>query len=45
MADPDDAGVSDWLNTDDHISYMNGYLDDAFRPNDNMTRAESMQMF
>lgn len=45
MADPDDAGVSDWLNTDDHISYMNGYLDDALRPNDNMTRAEAMQMF
>lgn len=45
VADPDDTGVSDWLNTDDHISYMNGYPDNTFRPDDNMTRAEAAQMF
>ena len=45
VADPDDTGVSDWLNTDDHIAYMNGYPDQSFRPDANMTRAEAAQMF
>ena len=42
---PDDTGVSDWLNVDDHVSYLNGYPGGLFGPNDNMTRAEVAQMF
>ena len=42
---PDDTGVSDWLNTKDHIAYMTGYPDKTFGPNRNMTRAEVAQMF
>lgn len=45
VADPDETGVSDWLNTADHIVYLNGYMDGIFRPDDNMTRAEVAQMF
>ena len=45
ISDPDDAGVSKWLNTTDHIKYLNGYPGGAFGPNDNMTRAEAAQMF
>ena len=41
VADPDDTGVSDWLNTDDHLAY----LDDTFQPEEDMTRAEAAQMF
>ena len=45
VADPDDTGVSNWLNTEDHIVYLNGYEDNSFRPDANMTRAEVAQMF
>ena len=45
IADPDDTGVSDWLNTKDHFAYLNGYGNGLFGPNDNMTRAEAAQMF
>ena len=45
VIDPDETGVSDWLNTSDHIVYLNGYVDGTFRPDDNMTRAEAAQMF
>ncbi len=45
MADPDDTGVSDWLNTTDHIAYLVGYPDSTFAPEQNMTRAEAAQMF
>lgn len=45
VIDPDETGVSDWLNTADHIVYLNGYMDGTFRPDDNMTRAEVAQMF
>ena len=45
VADPDDTGVSDWLNTDDHMAYLNGYPDGTFRPDRNMTRAEAAQLF
>lgn len=45
VVDPDETGVSDWLNTGDHIVYLNGYEDDTFRPDANMTRAEAAQMF
>ncbi len=43
--DPDDSGVSDLLNTDDHIQYLFGYPEETFGPENNMTRAEVAQMF
>ena len=45
IADPDETGVSDWLNTSDHMAYMQGYPDGTFGPQKNMTRAEAAQMF
>lgn len=45
VADPDDTGVSGWLNTTDHIRYLSGYSDGTFGPGKNMTRAEVAQMF
>ena len=44
-ADPDDTGVSDLLETEDHIQYLYGYPDRSFGPELNMTRAEAAQMF
>ena len=44
-AGPDDTGVSDLLNTEDHIQYLFGYPDGTFGPENNMTRAEVAQMF
>ena len=44
-ADPGDTGVSKWLNTEEHSSYLRGYANGAFGPNDKMTRAEAAQMF
>lgn len=46
-ADPDDTGVSDWLNTKDHDVYLHGYQDgsNTFKPNGNMTRGEVACMF
>ena len=44
-ADPDDTGVSDWLNTKDHLVYLAGYPGGTFGPDQNMTRAEAAQMF
>lgn len=44
VADPDDTGVSSWLNTDDHTAYLSGYPNDLFGANKNMTRAEVAQM-
>ncbi|MEF2801391.1 MAG: S-layer homology domain-containing protein [Acutalibacter sp.] len=43
--DPDDSGVSDLLNTDDHIQYLFGYPEGTSGPENNMTRAEVAQMF
>ena len=43
--DPDDTGVSDWLDTDNHKVYLNGYPDDSFQPEKDMIRAEAAQMF
>ena len=43
--DPDDSGVSDLLNTEDHIQYLFGYPEGTFGPENNMTRAEVAQMF
>ena len=45
VADPDDTGVSDLLNTKDHLEYLHGYDTGLFGPNNNMTRAEAAQMF
>ena len=42
---PDDSGVSNWLETDDHNAYLSGYPDSTFRADRNMTRAEVAQMF
>lgn len=44
-ANPDDTGVSDWLNTKDHLAYLAGYPGGTFGPDQNMTRAEAAQMF
>ena len=45
VANPQDTGVSGWLNTEDHIAFLHGYTDGTFGPNRNMTRAEVAQMF
>lgn len=45
VADPDDTGVSDWLVTDEHIAFLQGYGNGQFRPDGDMTRAEVAQMF
>lgn len=42
---PDDSGVSNWLETDEHKAYLTGYPDSTFRADRNMTRAEVAQMF
>ena len=46
-ADPDDTGISDWLETDEHVAYLHGYGDGSgkFGPENQMTRAEVAQMF
>ena len=41
----DKTGVSAWLNTTDHMAYLNGYTDGSFGVNAVMTRAEAAQMF
>jgi len=45
VSDPDNTGVSERLETDDHIQYLFGYPDGSFGPQRNMTRAEAAQMF
>lgn len=45
MKDPDNTGVSDWLNTKDHNAYLHGYPSGLFGPDRDMTRAEVAQMF
>lgn len=42
---PDDSGVSNWLETDEHRAYLTGYPDNTFRADRNMTRSEVAQMF
>ncbi len=37
--------VSDLLNTDEHASYISGYENGMFKPNQSVTRAEAAQMF
>lgn len=43
--DPGISGVGEWLDSEDHREYLNGYPGDEFRPDNNMTRAEVAQMF
>jgi len=44
LANPDDTGVSDWLDTVDHNAYLQGCGNGQFRPSANLTRAEVAQM-
>ena len=43
--DPDNNGVSDWLETDQHNAYLSGYPDGSFGADRSITRAEVAQMF
>ena len=45
IADPEDTGVADWLNTEDHIAYMVGHNTGNFGPNGPVTRAQVAMMF
>ena len=45
VADPDDTGVSGWLNTKEHLLFLSGYDTGLFGPDRNMTRGEVAQMF
>lgn len=45
MSDPDNNGISYWLETQNHNAYLNGYGDGTFGPDNNMTRAQAAQMF
>ena len=45
VMDPTVTGVADWLETEDHIQYLQGKSGGLFGPGDNMTRAEVAQMF
>lgn len=45
ISTPNDTGVSEWLITSEHIQYLSGYGDGLFGPTDNMTRAQTAQMF
>jgi uncharacterized repeat protein (TIGR02543 family) len=42
---PEHTGVSDVLNTEDHMAYLEGYPGSKFMPEGQMTRAEVAQMF
>lgn len=45
VADPSVTGVAGWLETIEHVKYLNGYDNGSFGPDNNMTRAEVAQMF
>ena len=45
IADPAETGVSEQLNTEEHIAFMVGDKTGTFRPRDSVTRAEVAQMF
>ncbi len=50
IPDPDDDDddteyVPNWLNTEDHYSYIVGYEDGTIKPNNNITRAEVATIF
>ena len=42
---PGHSGIGAWLNTGDHMAYLNGYEDGSFRPDGHMTRGEVAQLF
>ena len=41
----DEVFVPNWLNTEDHYSYIVGYEDGTIKPNNNITRAEVATIF
>lgn len=43
IADPDNTGVSDWLNARDHIAYLNGYPDNSFGASRQHDPAQKLQ--
>lgn len=45
IADPAETGVSEQLNTEEHVAFMVGDKTGTFRPSDSVTRAEVAQMF
>ena len=45
ITDPTVTGVADWLNTDDHIVYLNGYPNGTVAPDGSITRAEVAMIF
>lgn len=45
LIDPDESGVSDWLNTEDHMAYMVGYDTGLFGAEDTVTRGQVAVMF
>lgn len=45
VTDPNDNSVADWLETVNHIPYMQGYPDETFKPTNNITRAEVATVF
>ncbi|MGN1350498.1 MAG: S-layer homology domain-containing protein, partial [Anaerovoracaceae bacterium] len=44
-ATPEETGISQVLNTVDHIQYVQGYTDGTVQPDGNVTRAEVCMMF
>ena len=42
---PQETGAANYLQTEDHIAYINGYPDGTMRPNGKITRAETAKMF
>ena len=44
-APPEQTGVSDWFITDTHPAYIQGFSDGSFRPESNITRAQTAVMF
>ena len=45
IADPSETGVANWLRVTDHSAFMNGFGNGRFGPSDNITRAQTAQMF
>ncbi len=45
VADPDDTGVSGWLDTANHTAFMQGDASGSFRPDADITRAEVCAIF
>ena len=45
IADPEDSGVADILNTKDHMMFMQGDDKGTFRPDSDITRAEVAMIF